>query len=183
MDASFTIRPATVDDAEELAQVNVDTWRSAYAGIMPDDVLAGLDLGEWTARKRQQLSEPGPFTTLVATAGPAIVGFVSYGPYRIDSQTDGEPVPAGEVLAVYVHPKRQGAGAGRALMDAAAAGLRRQGFPELRLWVLEDNAPSRRFYERYGLVTDGERDIFRMRRPGGLAMAELVEVRYTMRLG
>lgn len=50
------------------------------------------------------------------------------------------------------------------------------------LWVLEDNAPARGFYERYGLAADGERSTFRVSGPGGVPV-ELVEVRYALRIG
>jgi ribosomal protein S18 acetylase RimI-like enzyme len=178
---SFVIRPATVEDARALAQVHVDTWRSAYTGIMPDDALAALDVDEWAERRRGYLVDPGQFHTLVADAG-TVIGFVTFGPYRTDGNPDDADPSIGEVLAVYVHPAHQGTGAGRALMDAALAELRARGYREVRLWVLEDNHPSRRFYERYGLATDGQRDIFRLRRPGGLPPADLVEVRYALRI-
>jgi ribosomal protein S18 acetylase RimI-like enzyme len=87
----------------------------------------------------------------------------------------------GEVVAIYVRPDRQSRGAGRALMDAAVDALRAAGAREMRLWVLEENASSRRFYERYGLAPDGVRHTFQVTRDDG-TVVDLPEVRYAMPL-
>lgn len=179
------VRTAAPTDAADVERVRVRTWQAAYAGIVPDDVLAALDdqLEERAGRIRDRWSAPGPrrFTTLVAV-DPVVCGFVTYGPYRIEDGPDGRlEAAAGEVLAVYVEPRRQGRGAGRALLDAAVAALGNAGVSEVRLWVLEENAPSRRFYERYGFVADGARQHFRVRQSDGTPV-DLPEVRYTLAL-
>lgn len=179
------IRPATVADADGIARVHVDTWRDAYAGIIPDEVLAALDVDARAQRLRELLAGPDPFTTHVATRAGEVVGFVTFGPYRrqtpgADPRTDLDP-RVGEILAIYVHPAHQGAGVGRALMDAAVTELTGRGMTEVRLWVLAENGPSRRFYERYGLAPDGVCDTFQVRRADGTAV-DLPEVRYARRL-
>jgi ribosomal protein S18 acetylase RimI-like enzyme len=182
------VRPAVPADAAQVVRVNVRTWQHAYAGIIPDSVLAAMD-DEIEDRVRltgERLSTGGPFVTVVATgdSGPAtcergLVGFTTYGPYRPEG---GGTDPAhGEVLAIYVDPDHQGRGAGRALLDAAVTALRATGAGSVRLWVLEDNTPSRRFYERYGFATDGVRHHYRVRQPDGTPV-DLPEVRYAMPL-
>jgi ribosomal protein S18 acetylase RimI-like enzyme len=180
----FVIRPATVDDAYPLARLHVATWQSAYAEIVPDDALEALDVDQWAQRKERQLSEPGQFTTLLAETLPEtdaeIAGFTTFGPYREGSGT--VDLTVGEIVAIYVHLAHQGLGFGHALMDAAVRALADRGVGEIRLWVLEKNWPSRRFYERYGLAADGQRDTFRMQRPSGESV-DLPEVRYVLRVG
>lgn len=177
-----TVRPARVDDAADVARVQARTWQDAYAGIMPDDVLDRLDrqIGARIARVRQYFAE-ARFQTLVAEIGGAVAGFVTYGPYRDNDRPDRPDPAVGEVLAIYVDPGRQGLGAGRSLMDAAVGALRAGGATEVRLWVLQDNAPSRRFYERYGLAPDGARHTFQVTRDDG-TVVDLPEVRYAMAL-
>ncbi|WP_067505055.1 N-acetyltransferase [Actinoplanes sp. TFC3] len=48
----------------------------------------------------------------------------------------------------------------------------------LRLWVLEDNARARRFYERVGFTADGMRDLWT---PRGTTVT-VPELRYSMAL-
>src|SRR6266542_4172074 len=69
------IRRATVEDAAAIARVRVDTWRSAYRGILPDELLDGLDPAESAVRWRRGLETLNPDrVAYVADAGGAIVG-------------------------------------------------------------------------------------------------------------
>lgn len=36
------IRPARMADADAIARVHVDSWRTTYPGIVPDDYLATM---------------------------------------------------------------------------------------------------------------------------------------------
>jgi ribosomal protein S18 acetylase RimI-like enzyme len=183
----LTVREAALADAEDVVRINVRAWQQAYAGIVPDDVLAALParVPERVRRVRERWSAPGPrrWRTVVAVEPDTPpVGFATFGPYRVNGHDDTELDPTvGEVLAIYVDPPRQGRGAGRALMDAAVGALReRDGVTELRLWVLADNVPARAFYERYGCVADGATHFFRVQRPDGTPV-DLPEVRYALR--
>lgn len=180
------VRPARPADAEAVVRINVRSWQQAYAGIVPDDVLAALDnqIGERVRRTRQRWSAPDqPFATVLAEPpgppGQPPVGYVSYGPYRDGPDGDRLDPAVGEVLAIYVDPAHQRGGAGRALLDVAVATLRERGAGEIRLWVLDRNAPARRFYQRYGFVADGMSQTFRVHRPDGTAV-DLPEVRYAL---
>ena len=39
-----TVRRATPGDARRIAQIQVETWRAAYVGVMPQEILDGLDV-------------------------------------------------------------------------------------------------------------------------------------------
>lgn len=178
------VRPAEPADAEAVVRIRARAWQVAYAGIMPDSVLAALDdeIDERVRRTQQRWASPEPrrFHTLVA-GQPEVRGFATYGPYRLDDAADEVDPTAGEIGLIYVHPDHQGHGVGKALMDAAVARLREGGFGEARLWVLEENAPARRFYERYGFTADGARHFFQVEPPDGPPV-DLPEVRYALRL-
>jgi ribosomal protein S18 acetylase RimI-like enzyme len=178
----LTVRRAGPADAEDVVRIHIRGWQHAYAGIVPDDVLVALDAGatDGMRRMRERWASPeARFRTLVAVDG-APVGFVTFGPYRVSQGSSDVLDPAvGEVLALYVDPDHQGRGAGRVLMDAAVAALRAGGAGEIRLWVLEKNAPARGFYERYGYVADGGRHFYRVTRTDG-STVDLPEVRYAL---
>ena len=53
----------------------------------------------------------------------------------------------GDLHALYVHPRAQGRGLGQLLLEDAKA--QAQG---LNLWVAQDNAGGRRFYNRHGFA-------------------------------
>lgn len=162
------VREALIEDAAELGRMHVESWRWAYAGLLPAEVLAGLSVAERTARWREILASAERSVTFVAT-GPDVVGFASAGPARPDA---GGPA-VGELYGIYLAEHVAGIGIGRMLQDEAQGWLRAQGFTEARLWVLRDNQRARRFYERCGWRTDGAEKL--ERRPEGFL---LDQVRY-----
>jgi ribosomal protein S18 acetylase RimI-like enzyme len=151
-DAEPTIRRATVDDADAIERVQVETWRAAYAGLMPDGAVASFDVEARQRWWREGLAhEPRPGSeTLVAELDGAVVGFVSVGACRDE---DGP----GELYAIYLDSTRWGSGVGRALIERAEESLRASGFAEARLWVLEGNERAERFYRAAGWERDGRK--------------------------
>lgn len=142
------IRTATVDDADQLAQVHVDAWRAAYGHILPAGFLAGLSVAARAERWRERLAQEDPqvvFTLVAEDAAGLLLGFAGGGPER-----DGTPAYDGEIYAVYVTPAHQRRGIGRALVAASARRLADQGRRAAMLWALEDNHQARAFYETLG---------------------------------
>jgi GNAT superfamily N-acetyltransferase len=140
-----SVRVATPDDADAIERVRTDTWRDAYRGLMPDDVLGRL--GYDGTRRREHMATrmtPQQFV-LVAEHDGEVVGFVNGGPSRVE-----EPAHPGEIYAIYVLPAHQGHGHGAALMRRAARELVSRGWRGMLIWVLRENDPARRFYERMG---------------------------------
>ncbi len=58
-------RRADPSDAGAIARVHVDTWRTAYAGILPAAFLAGLSFAEREAMWSQALTADRPTTCMV----------------------------------------------------------------------------------------------------------------------
>lgn len=148
------IRVAHIDDADQIAEVHVRSWQSAYRGLIPQNYLDGLDPSSraegWRRSVRDANSPRGG--TLVATDGDGtIVGFANIGPTRDEDAGDA----VGEVLAIYLAPGAWGKGYGRALMAAALQRLAQAGYQQVTLWVLDSNARARRFYEAAGFEPDG----------------------------
>jgi len=142
------VRPARPDDARPIAEIQVETWRAAYVGVIPQAVLDALDVDE-RARTWQHWISVETTAQFVAERSGSGVGFVSAGPCRHEDTS-------GEVYAIYVRPEAWGTGSGSALMDAAVAWLAER-WPEGVLWVAEENPRARRFYERYGWVAETSR--------------------------
>jgi ribosomal protein S18 acetylase RimI-like enzyme len=140
------IRPAREDDIPGIARVHVDTWRSAYAGIVPDEALASLSYAERESRWRNYLiNHPDTNYVYVAEDDGEIVGFVSGGPLRDD--TSGY---TSELYAIYVLEHTQGTGVGRRLVQALVRDLLEREHESMLLWVFRDNPPARGFYEKLG---------------------------------
>ena len=145
------IRPPARADARALAEAHVLAWQRAYAGIMPDDFLAGLDLDDAHARWAAQL-ESDPSKVLVAEAEGRARGFAMFGVTR-----DDEARQTGEIYAINIHPDWWRRGLGARLLAESLEAMGPLGFESVTLWVLEENASARRFYERQGWHHDGAR--------------------------
>jgi ribosomal protein S18 acetylase RimI-like enzyme len=147
MDATITVRWAQVKDAEAIAQVHVDSWRTTYAGIIGPGVLNSLSVERRSAFWHEQLETASDRRLNVAeTASGKIVGFSSFGPNReIDEQYQGE------IYGLYLLKTYQRCGIGRRLVQVAATELRSRDIASLLVWVLAAN-PARKFYERLGGV-------------------------------
>lgn len=174
----IAVRDETVADCAAVAELHVRAWQVAYAGIVPDQVLAALDVPARTRWRADRLADPdSPFRSLVAHDGATVTGFVTYGPYRAQ-ELDGSPLQPehGEILAIYVHPDHWGTGAGDALLLAALGALPQ---PEVRLWALAENGRALRFYARHGLHPDGLRATYR---PTG-SDVDIPELRCALRRG
>lgn len=151
-DPTSRIRPAEPADARALAVIHVTCWRAAYAGIMPDALLAGLSVEDRERSWRRNLETPASsegHTWLVEVAGRAL-GFASTGPCR-----DADRPSGFELWALYLDPAAWGRGLGRALMAFVLADAAARGHDTLSLWVLDGNTRGRRFYEAAGFRADG----------------------------
>ncbi|MGK5532816.1 N-acetyltransferase family protein [Streptomyces sp. URMC 129] len=165
----ITIATGTPADADRVAALHAASWRTAYAGIMPDAFLAGPVEAGLLADWRAQAAEPAAGSALFLATGPAGDGAADglYGFAHLF------PVPDGRVLLDNLHarPGHTGAGIGRALLThslawAATAHPGRDVFLE----VLRDNAPAIGFYERMGGRRTGE-GVTRF--PAGFALPHL----------
>ena len=140
------IRQATLEDAAGIARVHVDTWRTTYRGIVPEEYLANMSYEESEKRWADRLSDSEGKTCIYVAEGEAgqIVGFVCGGPDR-----DNDPVYQSELYAIYILQGSHGQGIGRRLTLAMVEGLLQMGFDSMILWVFAVN-PARRFYEALG---------------------------------
>ena len=145
----ITIRKAALADAAGIARVHVESWRTTYPGIMPQEHLDALSVAEREQTWQDILSRPdgdGSCTFVAETEGGEIIGFVHGGKER-----SGDPDYAAEIQTLYLLKAHQGQGIGRRLLIAAARRLYQNGFSTLMLWTHVRN-PARGFYERLGGV-------------------------------
>jgi L-amino acid N-acyltransferase YncA len=89
------VRPATSADADAIGRVQVETWTTAYAGLLPEETIDAFDVSARQAMWRAGLARrPRPGSaTFVALVEGEIVGFASVGAARSE---DG----VGELYAI-----------------------------------------------------------------------------------
>ena len=164
------MRSATADDAPGIARVHVDTWRSSYQGIIPQDFLDGLDAAKRAAMWKEEIGRNDVHVLVaedtVAEDAGAVCGFISGGILR-DGVHLGQAFDS-EIYTLYVSPAFQGRGVGRELMRALAARLEENGLTRPVVWALEKN-PWCAFYERLG----GKRAAQKMIEIGGVQLSDI----------
>jgi L-amino acid N-acyltransferase YncA len=148
--ALATVRRAVDADVDALVRIQSDTWRAAYAQIVPADALAALTGPGAVAAWRAAVAAGGGYHVLVAEEGAWTVGFCAAAHY---AGRDGAQLA--EVSALLVEPRWGRRGHGGRLLAAAAAALRGHGADTGHAWVLESDAVSRGFYDHAGWLPDG----------------------------
>ena len=162
----YTVRKAVPSDARSIAGIYVDSWRDTYAGLLPDELLVGLDANDRERRwwRHVLARRSGSHAAFVAEAsGHGVVGFVSGGPAR-DHRFEYD----GEVYTLYLRDEHHGIGLGKRLFTTMAAQLVETRGSSLIVWVLVGN-PARFFYEALG----GKRVAHRHGTMGGAPIEEI----------
>ena len=158
------VREARLPDAPQIARVHVDSWRTTYAGIVPEVFLAGMSYEDFEARWHGWLGVEESVVYVVESPSARIVGFALGGPQREEDYSGYE----GELYAAYLLREYQRKRLGRHLLGAVAKGLARQEKTSMLAWVLADN-PSRHFYEVVGGKLLGREEI----EIGGVTLEEV----------
>ena len=148
--AQIVIRTAKPGDARAIAEIHVAAWRIAYRGLIADEVMQSISVGERRGFWKGVLSKPGGWKVDLAEDDDGAVAFCSYGPTR-DEDSDG----AAEIYALYVHPDKWRRKAGRTLCEHALREAALRGHGAMTLWVVKGNDQACRFYERLGFARDG----------------------------
>ncbi|HEY6284919.1 MAG TPA: GNAT family N-acetyltransferase [Ktedonobacteraceae bacterium] len=141
------IRKAHIDDNAGIARVHVDTWRTTYRGIIPDEHLANMTYSNHKQRWTHYLTNNtgGFFTYIAEDDSGQIFGFVSGGYER-----NTNPIYKGELYLIYILKEYQGQGIGRLLTQTLIKKLLQEGINSMMLWVFADNYVACSFYEVLG---------------------------------
>jgi GNAT superfamily N-acetyltransferase len=151
------VRRAALADAEAIARVHVASWRAAYPGMIPQDVLDGLSVEQRTQRWAELLADisngRSQRDVLFVNADDVVRGFSYAAPSDDDDASDAGNTAL--LHAIYLDQSAWGTGLGAALLEATINDLRSRSFTHATLWVIEANERARRFYEAHGWYADG----------------------------
>ncbi|SCF36248.1 Ribosomal protein S18 acetylase RimI [Micromonospora viridifaciens] len=149
---TVTLRRAEPDDLMAVGALHQRSRVAAYSSFLPPESLAEPTpeaMGRYWVERWQW--ERADHRMTVAERDDALVGFSYLGP------DDAADPATGLLNAIHLEPDERGRGTGRALMVDALTAMRARGWTRAALWVLERNAPARRFYERGGWTATGVR--------------------------
>jgi len=73
------IRRAELNDAPDISKVHVDSWRTTYKGIIPNDFLNNLSYEQRTELWKRNISEEGNYIVVALNEMDKIIGFGTAG--------------------------------------------------------------------------------------------------------
>jgi len=147
--ATAAVRPAAAEDVDDIVRLQTDTWRVAYAGLLPDAALAQVGSPAARAAWAAAVDAGEGHEVLVATEGPWTVGFCAV-VVRADA------TEWAEISALLVEPRWGRRGHGGRLLAAAARSMAGLGARHGLVWVPEPDEATRRFYASAGWGPDGQ---------------------------
>jgi len=150
---SNSARLARTSDVDDIAAVQIRAWRSAYANLLPAEVLSGLDPADVALEWGRALLSGEQHRVFVAVSegDGAIVGAASVGPA---SDPDLEGSSVGEIGALFIDPDHERSGHGSRLMHACVDMLRGMEMTECVTWIALDDEPRRAFFASAGWGPD-----------------------------
>lgn len=161
------IGKATIKDAPAISKIYASSWKVAYQSLLPQSYLDDIAYDFWVAPFTNWLST-GEMTAQMIYESHIPVGCIAYCKSREASLANW-----GEIVSIYLLPEHFGKGLGKKLMLHALEDLKKQGFTNVFLWVLEGNERASIFYEKLGFIPTDEKlklDV------GG---KEIFDIRYT----
>lgn len=143
---NIEIRKAIPEEAEQIIDINIKVWNSAYKNLIPQEIIDKLQFKNDERIKSKEKSLRDKNNTFVALVDGKMVGFHTFGKTKFDGYPN-----AGEIYAGYILDEYQGLGLGRKMAIACMKELLENGYTELITACLEGN-PSNEFHKSLGGV-------------------------------
>ena len=152
--ADVSARLAWPDDATSIVRVQLASWRTSYADLIPAEVLESVDPAELAERWTTTLSSPkdARMRVLVALERADVRGFALVHP---SYDPDADQVADGEIGEFVIDPEHQRAGHGSRLLQAAIDTLAADKFTRAVWWVGTTADALRTFITESGWEPDG----------------------------
>jgi len=149
MNATPTIRRATVADAAAVAELGAATFVETFGHLYPPEDLHAYLPKTYTAEVyRRRIEDPGTALWIASFGAGAPIGFVLVGSCTLPVE-NLEPA-AGEVRQLYVLSQFHNLRLGTRLLETALDWLATEGRAPLYVGVWSENHGAQRLYGRYG---------------------------------
>ncbi len=152
----WTVRRATIADADRLALIGSATFLETFAGLLDGDAIVDHCAREHSSSAYRRYLGEGAEAWLVETrSGMAPVGFSLLGGTDLPGSTsDGSDI---ELKRIYTLSRFHGGGIGSALMRQAVDLAEHKGCRRLLLGVYAGNGRARAFYTKSGFAQIADR--------------------------
>jgi diamine N-acetyltransferase len=149
-----SLRRATLADAPALAELGAATFTQTFGHLYrPDDLGSFVETSYAPSAYEEFIRDPETASWIAESADGKPLGYAMAGP--CDLPVDDMPARAGELKRIYLLEEAQGAGLGKALLEAVLEWLETR-FDHVYLGVYFENFRAQEIYRRYGFEKVGE---------------------------
>ncbi|MEG0386418.1 MAG: GNAT family N-acetyltransferase [Solibacillus sp.] len=140
----MNIRRATKLDAQGIAKVHVDSWRTTYKGIIPQSFLDNLSYENREELWQKNIAIEKNIVLVAENERGEIVGLADGSTREANLEAN-----ASDLTSIYLLEQYQGQGIGKELLKEMMRSFKERQFQTIYVDVLSDNK-TRHFYEYYG---------------------------------
>ena len=151
------IRKAKLSDAEELAKLKYEIWKTTYTGIYPQERFDNYDIAERTGRFERDIRDNQFY---VAEDKGRIVGFTCFGRLPDDANFRYKDCEHG-LCQLYIRKEYQRCGLGRLFFEKCVGYFKSIGVVAFTIRCNKHNTNACKFYEKMGaelLEVDGQKE-------------------------
>lgn len=145
------VRKAVKSDSKDLANIIVESWKSAYSNLIPEDeIIRFLD------KERRQKQ----FERFIEEDEIVLIGFydgIACGLVFANKDNDEDLEDCGSIYSIYLLEEYWGNGLASKLMETVINILKEHECNKISLWVYEENKRAINFYEKCKFVFDGNK--------------------------
>ena len=152
----LSIRLASVDEADMLAEIGARTFRDTFAHDNdPEDMKSYLASAFAPDQIKAELADPAS-TFLLAFVGQETVGYAKLKAGEAPECVGGHR--AVELVRLYLDQSVVGKGYGADLLEACLENAHESGYETMWLGVWEHNERAKAFYRKWGFIKVGTHD-------------------------
>ena len=146
-----TIERVKPGDEETLAYIQTESWKASFRDILEPDVLESCTNLEKVTNMYKRLLEQniGNGYLLKVEGEPHCIAWW-------DATREADMLGYAELICIHSLPGRWRNGYGSKMMETVLRDIATAGYTKVMLWVFEENARARQFYEAQGFCTRGK---------------------------
>jgi len=138
------IRTATIQDAQGIGKVHVDSWRTTYKNIIPDSFLDKLSYEQREKLWERNINREDNYVLVAENEIREIVGFAVASTRETNVERNSS-----DLTSIYLLEEYQGKRIGKLLLNELFMYFKQKRYQSIFVEVLAENK-TRFFYEYYG---------------------------------
>ena len=143
--SNISFRNAVPGDERILAQIQTESWKTAFADILSPEELQRCTVMENAVQMYHSVLQQKACSLAIEYVSEQPHCIAAWGNNRCDLEES-----VGELICIHSMPKNWAKGYGSTMMKYVLTQLQQEGYESAILWVFESNIRARKFYEKHG---------------------------------